>query len=481
MALTFDSSLIYKAGSSTGSAYYTSGSVKYYQFGLDQAGNNYTTRLKYTTTTPIKSLTVKLYCAGVDATNATYQRKITVSTSSSIPAVSSSGIGTANVRFTSTSSLLSFNIALTTPIAAGATFYIYLGPGVNDIAAKYSTCYAQQAGTNFFNVVATAPTSSEIATTTLNNQSATSAGTSKVYHVIGLNKYYSNSSCTTEITSITKPSKTGYTFGGYYTSTGGSGTQYITSAGAFTNSLYTKASQTLYAKWTANTYTLKINPNGGTYGGSSSVHTSSTKLTYGGTTHSSISPIPVRTGYTFKGYYTAASGGTQLYNSSGACIKGTSYWDSNGKYCHAGDMTLYAQWTAKSYTFTINPNGGIFGASSEPTIYTNLIYGAQNHYVIAVATRPGYKLTGYYTAATGGTKVYDAEGMRVAGTTYWNSDGFYCYDGDLTIYAQWEAAGGVVIFIDNEPKTAIPYIYKDGWKPSIPYVYKDGWKISTGV
>ena len=72
MALTFDSSLIYKAGSSTGSAYYTSGSVKYYQFGLDQAGNNYTTRLKYTTTTPIKSLTVKLYCAGVDATNATY-------------------------------------------------------------------------------------------------------------------------------------------------------------------------------------------------------------------------------------------------------------------------------------------------------------------------------------------------------------------------------------------------------------------------
>jgi hypothetical protein len=72
MALTFKSSLIYKNGTSTGSSYYTSGSIKYYQFGLDSASNNYTTRLAYTTDTAISALTVKLRCAGIDATNGTY-------------------------------------------------------------------------------------------------------------------------------------------------------------------------------------------------------------------------------------------------------------------------------------------------------------------------------------------------------------------------------------------------------------------------
>ena len=63
----------------------------------------------------------------------------------------------------------------------------------------------------------------------LNNQSATTAGTGAVYYKYNTATYYSNSGLSTTITKITVPSRTGYTFGGYYTATGGGGTQYIKS------------------------------------------------------------------------------------------------------------------------------------------------------------------------------------------------------------------------------------------------------------
>lgn len=55
-------------------------------------------------------------------------------------------------------------------------------------------------------------------------------------------------------------------------------------------------------------------------------------------------PTPTRSGYTFSGWYTAASGGTQVTSSTKM----------------TGNMTIYAQWSA-SYTVTYNPNGGSGG------------------------------------------------------------------------------------------------------------------------
>ena len=97
-------------------------------------------------------------------------------------------------------------------------------------------------------------------TITLDNQSATSAGTGNVYFKHNENKYYSDLDCTTVITSITQPTKTGYTFGGYYTAVNGGGAQYIDASGSFVNNLYSEVSTstTLYAKWTANTYPVTI-------------------------------------------------------------------------------------------------------------------------------------------------------------------------------------------------------------------------------
>ncbi|MEE1029999.1 MAG: InlB B-repeat-containing protein, partial [Alphaproteobacteria bacterium] len=97
---------------------------------------------------------------------------------------------------------------------------------------------------------------------TLNNQSATTAGTTVYYYPYntynGSCYYFSNSSLTTCLagatdgTKITIPTKTGYTFGGYYTKENGGGTQYVNASGATVNNIYKAVSSdiTLYAKWT---------------------------------------------------------------------------------------------------------------------------------------------------------------------------------------------------------------------------------------
>ena len=60
---------------------------------------------------------------------------------------------------------------------------------------------------------------------------------------------------------------------------------------------------TLYVNWKPNTYTVTFNRNGGPANGSSSV-----TATYNAAMPSAT--MPTRAGYTFDGYYDAASGGT---------------------------------------------------------------------------------------------------------------------------------------------------------------------------
>lgn len=82
-------------------------------------------------------------------------------------------------------------------------------------------------------------------------------------------------------------------------------------------------------------YTVTLNANGGSVN-PATVQTDSTgKL---GTL-----PTPARSGYTFKGWFTAPSGGTQVV--SGQTI--------------SGNMTLYAQWTGGTYTVTFSVPSGV--------------------------------------------------------------------------------------------------------------------------
>ncbi|MBO4892998.1 MAG: InlB B-repeat-containing protein [Prevotella sp.] len=139
--------------------------------------------------------------------------------------------------------------------------------------------------------------------------------------------YYAGNGEEVSLTLSHGDAATGYTFN-QYTVTGGG-----TLANPTTNSptlTMTDANQTINAEWTANTYTVTLDQQGGT-GGSDNV-----TATYNSDMPSAT--MPTRAHYTFGGYYTLTDGGgTQYYTAEGASAR---TWDI------ASATTLYAKWTA---------------------------------------------------------------------------------------------------------------------------------------
>ena len=119
--------------------------------------------------------------------------------------------------------------------------------------------------------------------------------------------------------STAKPTRTGYSFLGWSTSSTATSATYAAGANYTSN-----AGATLYAVWKANTYTVSYNANGG-----SGAPGNQTK-TYGQTLTLS-STKPTRTNYNFKGWGTSASATTVSY-ASGA------------SYTANAAITLYAVW-----------------------------------------------------------------------------------------------------------------------------------------
>ena len=124
------------------------------------------------------------------------------------------------------------------------------------------------------------------------------------------------------------------------------------------------------------TVTWNAGNNGGTVNGSSSITTSVTV----GATATAPSYTPVKTGYSFNGWYTASKGGS-LYSSVKV----------------SAATTFYAQFSAKTYVITWDLGNG-------SKVTTNQTYG-QTVAVPADPSLTGYSFAGWYTSATGGTKI----------------------------------------------------------------------------
>ena len=93
-------------------------------------------------------------------------------------------------------------------------------------------------------------------------------------------------------------------------------------------------------------------------------------------------PTPTRFGYSFTGWYTKASGGTKISTTT--------------KVSKA--VTYYAHW-AKNYKVSFNPVGGkVSPASATKASGTTL--GK-----LPIPTKKCYTFTGWYTKASGGTKI----------------------------------------------------------------------------
>lgn len=119
--------------------------------------------------------------------------------------------------------------------------------------------------------------------------------------------------------SSTKPTRTGYTFAGWNTDSSGTGTNY-SSGGTYTGN----AAVTLYAKWTAITYTVSYNANGGTGAPGNQTKTYGKTLTLSSTR-------PTRTNYNFKGWATSSTATSAQYQ-------------PGGSFTANATTTLYAVW-----------------------------------------------------------------------------------------------------------------------------------------
>ena len=149
------------------------------------------------------------------------------------------------------------------------------------------------------------------------------------------------------------------------------------------------------------TYTITYNANGG-----SGAPGKQTK-TYGKTLKLSTTK-PTRTGYTFQGWGTSASGSV--------------VYAAGANYTANASDTLYAIWKANTYTVTYNANGGS-GAPSNQT----KTYGVTLKLSTAKPTRTNYKFLGWGTSAASTTVAY-APGADYTGNSA------------ITLYAIWELA-----------------------------------------
>ena len=81
-------------------------------------------------------------------------------------------------------------------------------------------------------------------------------------------------------------------------------------------------------------------------------------VTSGQTTFSKMrNDCPTRAGHMFLGWYTAKTGGTQVYDELGVYVSG-SYWDADGKWKGTSDLQLYAYWEAQICTITWQQDDG---------------------------------------------------------------------------------------------------------------------------
>ncbi len=329
----------------------------------------------------------------------------------------------------------------------------------------------------------TVSTSSKTVSQIFTNWNTAANGSGKTYNAGA--KYSANESVTLyaqyanpSIGSLPTPTRSGYSFEGWYTSATG-GTK-------ITNSTEVTANTTVYAHWKANAYTVSYNVNGGTGSIASQTKTHGTNLTLttakptgksftvtynanGGTVSTSSKtvsqiftnwntaangsgktynagakysanesvtlyaqyanpsigslPTPTRSGYAFDGWYTSANGGTKITDSTKV----------------TANTTVYAHWKANAYTVSYNVNGGTGSIASQTKTHdTNLTltmakptgksftvtYNANGGTVSSSSKTVSQSFTNWNTAADG------------SGTAY-NAGATYSANASVTLYAQY--------------------------------------------
>lgn len=208
--------------------------------------------------------------------------------------------------------------------------------------------------------------------------------------------------------------RTGYQFAGWNTESDGSGTSYTDRQRVINLIGGHQSIITLYARWTPVSTTIHFDGNGADSGKMGDV------LMY----YENARNLPEnkygKTGYYFTGWNTKPDGSGTVY------CDGDLYLNLNPD--DKAEITLYAQWTGKTYQIRFDGNGADSGSMENQS----MIYGTP-----AALSRNQYGKTGYqfesWNTAADGTGTSFADGEVVNSLTV---------EDEITLYACW---------VDKEP------------------------------
>lgn len=192
------------------------------------------------------------------------------------------------------------------------------------------------------------------------------------------------------VLSSTKPTRTGYTFQGWGTSSTDTTADYQPGASYTGN-----ATTTLYAVWKANTYTVRYNANGGTGAPGNQTKTHGTTLTLSSTR-------PTRTDYTFLGWATSANGAV-VYQPGGsytanAAITMYAKWELS--YVPPKISNAHAEWITGDVNLLTNSAGPFVSGTDSNYGYQDLI--SDTHSGLRLAIGNNYTLTFDWAVNWGG-------------------------------------------------------------------------------
>ena len=294
--------------------------------------------------------------------------------------------------------------------------------------------------------------------------------------------YRTSQSCRdTEITSITIPTLTGYTYGGHYTQSGGNGTQFINNNGIISTDYSPTTSITVYAKWTQNTptiYTVRLNSNGGSgdhiiYYSNENYYCDNNATQIINSNNSVFTKCgfgaPTGNSGPFNGYFTQQTNGNQTIADNGNIIL-ISVTADTVWYAQYGECKEGQEWdTEKSGCVEVKPSwvtvslddNGADTASAPTMLYLNTNANVTNcsGYRTAENCSDEYSVTNLTTLPTKDGYTYQGHRISTSGEQLIFPNGFINQNIPVTentvVIADWLGNCNEVKFDDNNNTTNV--------------------------
>ena len=214
----------------------------------------------------------------------------------------------------------------------------------------------------------------------------------------------------------------------------------------------------LYTECTSRAYTLTANSKGGTIpttaGWTINGSIATKPIIFNGTY--GILPTPTKSGYSFAGWFTKESGGTEVTSTS--------------IYRYSADSTIYAHWNTNSYTIGYTLNGGNYGTNHPTSGTYDTDVQISNATKIVTVTGDANNTGATIGSATSGTQTFSGwtsttlgsnakSGTSANPTTAWSGNST-----KNTYFRNLRESGTVTLVANWTPVSFnLPTVSKDGY------------------